>query len=237
MPVDDAEILELSQRAESLPADQILKLAFQRFHPRIAVATAFGAEGMVVLDLLSRIEPRAKVFYIDTQFFFPETYRLIEQVQKRYRFEWVRILPELSPEEQSREIGPELYRSDPDRCCQIRKVLPLKKFFERAGLDGWVASLRREQSESRAGTGVVERDVRFGLVKFNPLARWTWSDVWLHIRVNEVPYNPLHDRAYPSVGCWPCTRAVAPGESFRAGRWAGTLKTECGLHPAKGERR
>jgi phosphoadenosine phosphosulfate reductase len=228
--VTDAQIGVWGKEAELWTAEEVLKHAFQIFSPRIAVATSFGVEGMVVLDLLSKIEPRAKVFYIDTQFFFPETYDLIERAQKRYSFEWIRILPEVSPEEQAREIRPELYKSDPDRCCNIRKVLPLKKFFERASLDAWVASLRRDQSSTRSNIGIVERDAKFGLVKFNPLARWTWDDVWLYVRANDVPYNELHDRQYPSIGCWPCTRAVQPGEDFRAGRWSGFQKTECGLH-------
>jgi len=228
--VTDAQIGVWGEKAELWTAEEILKHAFETFSPRIAVATSFGVEGMVVLDLLSRIEPKAKVFYIDTQFFFPESYDLIERAQKRYSFEWIRILPEFSPEEQAREIQPELYKTDPDRCCNIRKVLPLKKFFERASLDAWVASLRRDQSSTRAKIGIVERDAKFGLVKFNPLARWTWDDVWLHVKANDVPYNDLHDRHYPSIGCRPCTRAVQPGEDMRAGRWSGFQKTECGLH-------
>jgi phosphoadenosine phosphosulfate reductase len=230
MPGPEIALEEAATKAESQTAEEILQYAFGSFQPHIAVATAFGAEGMVVLDLLSRIEPRAKVFYIDTQFFFPETYELIEKAQRRYSFEWIRILPELSPEEQAREIKPELYKSDPDRCCNIRKVLPLKKFFERSGLRAWVTSLRRDQSATRADIKIVERDAKFGLVKFNPLAKWTWNDVWLYLQAHQVPYNSLHDRNYPSIGCRPCTRAVQPGEDARAGRWSGFQKTECGLH-------
>lgn len=233
---NEFDLKTLAADLESSPADRILQTAFDRFHTdEIVFATAFGAEGMVILDLLSKVEPGAKVLYVDTQFFFRPTYELIEKAKERYpSFEWIRVLPELTPAQQAERHGPELYKRDPDACCRMRKVLPLKKFFEGSGLQAWITSLRRESSPTRANVPVVHRDPVYGLVKFNPLARWTWDEVWRHIRKHSVPYNTLHDYQFPSIGCWPCTRAVGPGEDSRAGRWAGHAKTECGLHVVTG---
>ncbi|HLG41995.1 MAG TPA: phosphoadenylyl-sulfate reductase [Planctomycetota bacterium] len=227
------DLKTLARELERKSAEEILRTALELYSPEIAFATAFGAEGMVVLDLLSKIEPRAKVFYVDTQFFFRPTYELIDRAKERYsHFDWIRILPELTPAQQAATHGPELYKSDPDACCQMRKVLPLKRYFEGSSLKAWVASLRREQSKTRTETPVVLRDPVYGLAKFHPLARWTWDEVWAYLRANDVPYNVLHDHQFPSIGCWPCTRAVKPGEDHRAGRWSGQNKTECGLHVA-----
>lgn len=223
-------LAELAKALESRAPEDILSVAFDLFDPDIAFATAFGAEGMVLLELLHRVRPRAKVIYIDTQFFFRPTYELIEKARARYPFQWVRLVPELTPEQQAQRYGPELYRRDPEACCRMRKVEPLRKYFAEARLQAWVTSLRREQSPLRADTPVVHRDPVFGLVKFNPLVRWTWRQVREFLRRNRVPYNVLHDHGYPSIGCWPCTRPVRPGEDFRAGRWSGTPRTECGLH-------
>lgn len=232
----EIDLKTLAAELEPKSADQILQAAFDRFPANeIVFATAFGAEGMVLLDLLSKIEPKAKVLYIDTQFFFRPTYELIERAKERYAsFEWIQVLPELTPAQQAERYGPELYKRDPDACCRIRKVLPLKKFFARSGLQAWIASLRRDSSPARSNTPVVHRDPVYGLVKFNPLARWTWDEVWSYIRRHSVPYNTLHDHQFPSIGCWPCTRAVRPGEDSRAGRWSGHAKTECGLHAVPG---
>jgi phosphoadenosine phosphosulfate reductase len=227
----------LSQELESRSAEQILQSAFDRFGvDETLFATAFGAEGMVILDLLSKVEPRAKVLYIDTQFFFRPTYELIERAKERYSFEWIRLVPELTPAQQAERFGPELYKRDPDACCRMRKVLPLQRYFEGAGLKAWIASLRRDSTPARSNVAVVHRDPVYGLVKFNPLARWTSDEVWAHIRRNGVPYNTLHDHQFPSIGCWPCTRAVRPDEDPRAGRWSGHAKTECGLHVVSGGR-
>ncbi|MGE5206271.1 MAG: phosphoadenylyl-sulfate reductase, partial [Chlamydiota bacterium] len=139
-----------------------------------------------------------------------------------------KIHPALSPAEQERAHGAALWARDPDRCCGLRKVEPLRRKL--AELEGWVTSIRRDQTAARAGARKLEWDAKFGLVKINPIADWSAAEVWDYIRRNDVPYNELHDRGYPSIGCTHCTRAITPGEEARAGRWPGFSKTECGLH-------
>ncbi|HXU14661.1 MAG TPA: phosphoadenylyl-sulfate reductase [Terriglobales bacterium] len=214
--------------AESWKAEQILSWAFATYGEDVAIATGMGAEGMVLLDIASRINPDMKVFTGDTEFLFPETYDLIDRVEERYGIKIERILSQLSPEEQEREFGPRLWANNPDRCCELRKVAPLRRKL--STLDAWITAIRRGQTPERAGAKKIDWDPKFNLVKINPLADWTHQQVWSYIVKNDVPYNPLHDRSYPSIGCTNCTRAVRPGEDARAGRWAGFGKTECGLH-------
>ena len=219
--------LELPQ-AEHWNAEEVLNWGFERFGSGLAIASAFGAEGMVLIDLASRLRPDFRVFTLDTGFFFPETYALIDEVERRYGITVERVRPALTPAGQALRFGEALWSRDPQRCCELRKLEPLgRKLSE---LEAWVSAIRRDQTQARAWTPKLERDARFNLVKMNPLADWTWQEVWEYVRANGVPYNPLHDRNYPSIGCTHCTRAIAPGESLRAGRWPGFEKTECGLH-------
>lgn len=221
--------LDLPQvEAESWTAEEVLRWGVEQFHPRIALASGFGAEGMVLIDLASRMDAELRVVTLDTGFFFPETHALIEKVERRYGIRVERCRPKLTPEEQALTYGDELWARDPDFCCHLRKVEPLKTALR--GLDAWITAIRREQTPSRAGVGKIEWDQKFGLVKLNPVADWTWERVWAYIRDHQVPYNPLHDRNYPSIGCTHCTRSVRPHEGLRAGRWSGLQKTECGLH-------
>jgi phosphoadenosine phosphosulfate reductase len=168
------------------------------------------------------------VFVLDTSFLFPETYRLIEQVESRYGITVQRVLPALSPEGQSKVYGDELWSRDPDLCCRLRKVEPLQRRL--AHLRAWVTSIRRDQTQDRAQIRKVEWDPRFGVMKINPLADWSSQRIWRYIRRRRLPYNPLQDQNYPSIGCMQCTRPVKPGEDPRSGRWPGFSKTECGLH-------
>jgi len=214
--------------AESWSAEDVLCWGLDRFHPRIALASGFGAEGMVLIDLAVRIHSGLRVLTLDTGFFFPETYTLIERVERRYGIRVERCRPELTPEEQAEAYGEELWARDPDRCCRLRKVEPLQRALQ--GLDAWITAIRRDQTAARAHARKIEWDRRFGLVKLNPIADWTWEQVWTYVRVHQVPYNPLHDRSYPSIGCTHCTRPVRSNEHLRAGRWSGLQKTECGLH-------
>jgi len=214
--------------AESWSADQILRWAFRTFGEDLAIASAFGVEGMVTIDLASRIAGKFRVFTIDTEFFFPETYSLIERVEQKYGIEVERAYPLLSPEEQERKHGPALWTRNPDQCCEMRKVEPLRRKL--SGLRAWISSIRRDQTAQRTSAPKISWDTKFGLVKINPLADWTERQVWSYIHQHQVPYNPLHDQGYPSIGCTHCTRAVRPGEDSRAGRWSGFTKTECGLH-------
>jgi phosphoadenosine phosphosulfate reductase len=214
--------------AESWKAEQVLSWAFATYGENVAIATGMGAEGMVLLDIASRINPEMKVFTGDTEFLFAETYDLIDRVEERYGIKIERILSELSPEEQEREFGPKLWARNPDQCCSLRKVEPLRRKL--ATLDAWMTAIRRGQTPERAGAKKVDWDPKFNLVKINPLADWTHQMVWSYIVKNDIPYNPLHNRNYPSIGCTHCTRAIQPGEDSRAGRWSGFGKTECGLH-------
>lgn len=216
---------------ETASPSAILEWAFDAFGDRIALSTAFGPSGVALMHLSSRIRPGVKVFFVDTGFHFDETLQMLDRVRARMPVDIEVLEPELTVEQQTRRHG-ELYVINPDRCCAMRKVEPTRRML--AGLDAWVTGLRRDQGPSRADTPVVDiRDVDGrDVVKINPLARWTRKDVWRHIFAHELPYNPLHDQGYPSVGCAPCTVAVGAGADERAGRWAGRAKTECGLHTA-----
>ncbi len=208
----------------------VLAAAVERFFPDVALACSFGLEDVALVDMLSRIRPGVKVFYLDTGLFFPETYAVRDKLAARYPAEWIRIEPRISLDEQAAQYGASLWAENPDLCCKLRKVEPLQRALSELGLRAWITGIRRDQAPTRANARLVEWDAKFGLVKFNPLAAWKAADVWDYVRSNGLPYNVLHDQGYPSIGCWPCTRRVQPGEDPRAGRWAGTAKTECGLH-------
>ncbi len=230
-PISEFEPLELQKIGlsfESSPPQDILRWGIEQFPGRITLACSFGAEDVALIDLISRLDPAVPVFYLDTDYLFPETIDVRDRIVKRYGIRPVAVRTSISLEQQAAQHGPDLFARQPDLCCQIRKVEPLKGQLR--GYQAWVTGVRRDQAPSRANTGLIEWDRLFGLVKLNPLARWTRDDLWTYIRANDVPYNTLHDRDYPSIGCWPCTRPVRPGEDPRAGRWANFAKQECGLH-------
>ena len=199
-----------------------LTWAVATFPKRVALTVSFGGGGVVLAHLLSRIDRTVPVIFLDTGFHFPETYAFKQQFAERYGLNLVELQPLTDP-------GP-LYATDPDRCCAIRKVEPLARAI--VGFDAWISAVRQDQSDSRASTDVVEYHEVAGrpIVKVFPLAHWSRADVWRYIRENGVPYHPLLDQGYSSIGCWPCTRPTRAGEPERAGRWSGTGKTECGLH-------
>jgi phosphoadenosine phosphosulfate reductase len=226
--LSETDIQQLALRFESSSVEDILEWAVDRFAPQLVMTSNFGAEGLVVIDKLARIAPQTPVVYLDTGFQFAETDRLKEKIRERYRIKIVEQRAELSVVEQNRLYGGKLYERDPDLCCRIRKVEPLKKAL--AGYDGWIAALRRDQSPTRAKIGVVEWNARHGLVKIHPLATWTRRDVWDYIVRHELPYHPLYDDGYTSIGCQPCTHRVAAGAHERSGRWEGKGKLECGIH-------
>ena len=217
---------------ESRDPEQLLRWAFAEFHPEMAIASGFGAEGIVLIDIAARIQPDLRVFTLDTDFLFPETYELMDRVEERYRIKVERVRQALTPEEQELRHGPALWKRAPDQCCNLRKVDPLRGKL--AELRAWVTAIRRDQTASRAQARKLEWDTKFGLVKINPLADWSSKQVWDYIYENSLPYSPLHDRNYPSIGCTHCTRPVHAGEDARAGRWSGFEKTECGLHERGG---
>ena len=222
------ELRDLSGGFEGASPEAVLYWAAGRFGDEVALATGFGAEGCVLIDMLARVAPRMRVFYLDTELLFPESYALAERLRARYGVRFERRATRLSLAAQANLHGERLWERDPEECCRLRKVEPLREML--AGLRAWVTAIRREQTPARAGAGVVERDAKFGLVKINPLAGWSARDVWGYIFEHDVPYSPLHDLNYASVGCVPCTTPVRIGEDPRAGRWRGTGKTECGLH-------
>ena len=210
------------------PAEDIVAWVAERYRPEVVLACSFGVEDCVLVDMCWRLGADVQAFYLDTQLLFPETYETRDRLVARYGIRPVQVLPPLSPQEQEERFGPALWSRDPDLCCAMRKVRPLQAFLR--GRRAWITGVRREQAPTRARAPFVGWDARFGLVKANPLAGWTARDVWRYVHDHDVPYCSLHDQGYPSIGCWPCTRAVRPGEDPRSGRWAGSAKTECGLH-------
>lgn len=210
----------------------VIKWAYKTFGDGLVYSCSFGAEGIVLIDLISGVKKDARVTFLDTNLHFSETYELIERVRDRYPDLRLTIKqPDMTLEEQAQAHGDELWSRQPDLCCQIRKVEPLDSALR--GAVAWMSGLRREQSATRAHVQFVNRDEKFQSLKICPLIHWKWEEVWQYIRMFELPYNPLHDQSYPSIGCAPCTRPVAEGEDSRAGRWANQGKTECGLHIAR----
>ena len=225
-----AELKALSASFETKQPQDALTAAIERYD-KIVLACSFGAEDVVLVDMVHRINPTVPLFYLDTDFLFPETYATRDRVIERYGLQAAQVIqvkPLLTPEAQAESYGEALWVRDPDQCCRLRKVEPLARVLR--GYDAWITGIRRDQSPSRANAGLIEWDQKFELIKMNPLARWTSTDVWTYIKVYEVPYNPLHDQNYPSIGCTYCTTQVAPGDDPRACRWKNFAKTECGLH-------
>jgi phosphoadenosine phosphosulfate reductase len=209
------------------PAD-VLAWAAERWPGKVTLATSFGVEDCVLISMAAQRGLSLSYFTLDTGVLFPETYELWRKIEAKYGVKVHPVLPAQTIAEQAVAHGDKLWAREPTRCCNLRKVEPLKQHL--AGWSAWITAIRREQSKDRALADEVELDERFGLTKVNPLVRWTEKQVWRWVSDNDVPYNPLHDRGYPSIGCIHCTSPVKPGEDPRAGRWRGTEKTECGLH-------
>jgi phosphoadenosine phosphosulfate reductase len=215
----------LARELEQRRPDEILAAIAPRFPRWIALATAFGAEDCVLVDVIARARLPIEIFTIDTGHLFPETYALWRRLEERYALR-IRAVGAKLPAEDPAQPPP--WERDPDACCAARKVRPLRSAL--AELGAWVTGIRRDQTPERAGAQVLEWDARFGLFKVNPLATWNAEDVAAYVRLFDVPTNPLHARGYPSIGCAPCTTPVRPGEDPRSGRWRGHEKKECGLH-------
>jgi phosphoadenosine phosphosulfate reductase len=218
----------IHQLVEQWNPEDLLRWAFVTFGGYVEIASGFGPEGVVLIDIAAKVQPAFRIFTLDTDFLFPETYSLMERIEKRYGLRVERLKSTLTPEDQERSHGPALWGRDPDACCNLRKVEPLREKLSQ--LRAWVTSIRRDQTPTRAAALKVEWDAKFHLVKINPLADWSSGKVWRYIHDHDLPYNVLHDQGYPSIGCTHCTRSVQPGEDERAGRWSGFRKTECGLH-------
>jgi phosphoadenosine phosphosulfate reductase len=218
-----------SLRLEAASPEEIIAWGVERYAPYFTMATAFGPEGCVILSMLAKIAPETYVFNLETGYQFQETLDLRDRIAEKYGIEVDLLTPELSVEEYEAVHGGPLYTRNPNQCCFDRKIKTLQRASQ--VMHAWMSGIRRDQSADRARAAIVGWDKKFGLVKISPLANWTKKDVWKRITDEGVPYNPLHDQGFPSIGCWPCTRAIAEGETDdRAGRWSGTQKTECGLH-------
>jgi phosphoadenosine phosphosulfate reductase len=216
------QVRERAAKLEGASPEAILAWAVATFPGRAALTVSFGGGGLVLAHMLSRIDKRVPLLFLDTGFHFPETLAFKDQFVARYGLNLVELHPATDP-------GP-LYQTDPDRCCHIRKVEPLERAL--VEFDGWISAVRNDQSQARASIEVLEyhQAGEHPIVKVYPLAGWSRDQVRGYIREHEVPYHPLMDQGFTSIGCWPCTRATRPGESERAGRWSGMGKTECGLH-------
>lgn len=206
-----------------------LKWAYQEYKDDIVYSCSFGAEGIVLIDLIYKVNKHAKIIFLDTGLHFPETYELIDKVKERYpTLEITMLKPKASLADQAKWYGDELWKHNPNLCCHMRKVVPLKEAL--ANVSAWISGLRRDQSLTRQNTQYINKDEKFHKVKICPLIHWSWDDIMTYITLNNLPYNPLHDQGYPSIGCAPCTQPVTDQADLRAGRWAGNTKTECGLH-------
>lgn len=215
---------------ETKGAQPVLEWAYSTYpEEQIVYASSFGAEAIVLIDLIQQVKPDAHIVFLDTGLHFLETYEVIDKIEARFpslRIE--RKQPAISLEDQAAQYGSALWKRDPNKCCEIRKVIPLRETL--TAKQAWISGLRREQSPLRASTEFLNLDEKFRNIKICPLIHWTWEDVWSYIRKQGLPYNKLHDQQYPSIGCFPCTQPVTNDGDSRAGRWAGSSKTECGLH-------
>lgn len=232
-PLSAREVAELNQRFAGRPTPEVLAWAWERFGNRAAIGTSYQGAGLVMMHLAKLAGLTFPVFTLDTGLLFPETLALKRRLEEFYELKIEALEPDLTVEEQADVHGPELWKRNPDLCCTARKVLPLRGKLEE--LACWLTGLRRQQSQTRAAVEVVElyhldEETGRGIVKVNPMAHWSREEIWSHIRKHGIPYNPLHDQGYHSIGCMPCTRKITEGQEERAGRWIGFKKVECGIH-------
>jgi len=228
-----ADVRRLDRDFANAPTAEVLSWAWRRFGTRAAIGTSFQSAGLVMIHLARQAGLNFPVFTLDTGLLFPETVELKKRLEDFFGIEIKPLQPDLSVAQQAEAHGPELWKRDPDLCCTMRKVLPLRD--QLTDLDCWLTGLRRQQSVTRAAIGVVELyhfDDTSGkeIVKLNPVANWSRDDLWKYIQQHRIPYNPLHDQGYRSIGCIPCTRRAAGDPDERAGRWSGFKKAECGIH-------
>lgn len=228
------EIGVLNSRFEKKPAEEVLNYFLKEFKGRIALSSSLGAEDQVLTDMIANIDKETTIFTLDTGRLFPETYDLIDETNKQYNISIRVYFPDFAKVEQMvKEKGINLFYDSLENrrlCCHIRKIESLKRAFK--GLDVWICGLRHEQSVTRIATKMVEWDEQHNLIKINPLIEWEEKEVWDYINSHNVPFNTLHDKGFPSIGCQPCTRAIKPGDDIRAGRWwwEEPAHRECGLH-------
>ncbi len=228
-----AEVQSLNREFQDGDTEKILRWAWGYLGEKAGIGTSFQGAGLVMIDLARRNGLNFPIFTIDTGLLFPETVELKSRLEKFFGRTIEAIVPDLTVEQQNASLGPELWKREPDMCCTMRKVLPLQSKL--ADLDCWITGLRREQSDTRADIAFIELytfDPNTGreIIKLNPMAAWSRQAVWDYLHANNVPYNPLHDQGYKSIGCWPCTSKASDPQNERAGRWTGFNKVECGIH-------
>lgn len=227
------ELDRVSHNFEYSIPQEILRWALETYGNKLTMATAFGAEGCVIIQMLAQLRDETGIapdlFNLETGYQFPETLALREQLIEKYGLPIRFVSSKETVAEMEARLGGPIYGSDPNACCHNRKVVPLKDALR--DFSAWITAIRRDQTPERKAAPIVGPDAKFPhLVKINPLANWSKTQVWDYIRAHKIPTNVLHEQGFPSIGCWPCTRAVEAGEDDRAGRWAGTDKRECGLH-------
>ena len=232
-PLTARDVSVLNEQFEHQNPEDILAWAWTRFGERAAIGTSFQGSGLVMMHLAKLAGLNFPVFTLDTGLLFPETLALHKRLEDFFGWKIESIVPDLTLDQQADALGPELWTRDPDLCCTTRKVLPLQSKLR--DLDCWITGLRRSQSQARAAVGLIELyslDAQGGsdIVKLNPMAKWSRDAIWSHIRQHQIPYNPLQDLGYASIGCMTCTRKTGRGEDERAGRWIGFKKVECGIH-------
>ena len=228
-PWTRTRLAALNAQFEEQPPQVLLRWATDTFGDGLVQGTGFGPSGIVIMHMLSEIRPETTVFYLDTDLLFPETYELKDELKETLGLPIDRVHCGMTPEEQADEEEPELWNVNPDRCCYLRKVQPLERYLD--DRRAWITGLRRDQSEMRADTPILEWKPNCQVLKLNPLAPWTRKQVWQYLFEHDLPYNPKHDQGYPSLGCVPCTEPVRDADSYtRDGRWGGTDKQECGIH-------
>ena len=227
----EEQLKTISDSFEAKQPWDLLEYALRTYPHRIVLACSFGAEDVALVDMMHRIDPDAPLLYLDTDFLFPETIDVRDRIIAHYGLKSAQVIQmksQLTPDQQATQYGAALWASKPDQCCELRKIEPLSRIL--ANYRAWITGIRRDQAPTRANAGLIEWDKKFNLIKVNPLARWSSEEVWAYLQLHEVPYNALHDRHYPSIGCTHCTAPVLPGEDPRSGRWKNFGKTECGLH-------
>jgi len=231
------EVRQTSESFESAKLDTILPWAWNTFGSKAAIGTSFQGAGLVMIHHAVQLGLPFPVFTLNTGLLFPETVALKKRLEDFFQIDIESLLPVQTVAEQAAELGDKLWETQPDTCCYLRKVAPLQQKLTQ--LEVWITGLRRQQSETREKTRILElykfdvlRDAY--ILKLNPMANWKREEVWEYLHENKIPYNPLHDRGYHSIGCWPCTKASS-GDNERAGRWTGFDKAECGIHTFLGE--
>ncbi|MFT8320250.1 MAG: phosphoadenylyl-sulfate reductase [Bacillus sp. (in: firmicutes)] len=227
--MDNFQGINVSIDNDTKGALEVLKWAYDTYGDQVVYACSFGIEGIVLIDLISKVKKNAKIVFLDTDVHFQETYELIDKVKGKYPELQIEMKkPALTLEEQAEQWGEELWKTNPNKCCEIRKITPLNEVLSNPV--AWISGLRREQSETRKNTEFINKDNRFKSVKVCPLIYWTWKDVWRYAHKQQLDYNILHDKGYPSIGCKTCTQPTFNMDDLRSGRWTGKGKTECGLH-------